>query len=60
MNIRIKPSYRGTKGLDWERYYKVEVKSFLFWSKIAEFGTIKQAMDYVEKLGSFHKVEYIK
>lgn len=43
MRIRIVPSSKGVKGVDWERIYLVQAKSFLIWKKIIEFKTMEEA-----------------
>lgn len=43
MKIRVVSRSRGIKGVDWERYFLVQIKTFLVWSNWKEFKTIDEA-----------------
>jgi len=57
MKIRIIPKSRGTKGVDWERYFLIQIKTFLWWSNWKEFKSIYEAMD-IMKLFNVTSIEY--
>ena len=57
MKLRIRPKSRGTKGVDWERYYVLQIKAFLFYSTWKEFKTIEEAMGIIECF-SVCEIEY--
>lgn len=60
MKVRIRPSNKGTKGLDWTRIYFVDVKSFLFWRNLKTFSTLDEADDFVKGLADFNELIFIK
>ena len=56
MQFRIRGLSRGTKGKDWERFYRVEGKSFLFWVKLRDFDMPDAAADFVNSMGKYTEV----
>jgi len=57
MKVRIKPTSKGTKGVDWERWYSIQVKTFLIWSKWKEVRTIDEATELIN-IFNVTEIEY--
>lgn len=59
MIIRISLDSRGSlSNYTWERFYRLEVKTFMFWHTLGKFETIDLALREMEKFGKPSKIIY--
>jgi hypothetical protein len=59
MKVRIKPISFGSLAIGtWERRYRIEIKTFLFWNRLGDFETMEHCKEFISKIKVFRKITY--
>lgn len=60
MRARVIPSSKGTKGLDWQRIFIVQLKTFLIWREFKRFDTAEEARSFIYSLADWNEIVFVK